>query len=73
MSDTEYIEILYDTFLGRDADAAGLKAWQNVLDSGLSRMHVFRGFAESPEFTQICQSYGILRGNARFNGAERSE
>ena len=64
MSDTEYIEILYDTFLGRDADTAGLKAWQNVLDSGLSRMHVFRGFAESPEFTQICQSYGILRGNA---------
>ena len=64
LSDTEYIKILYKTFLNREADAAGLKAWQNVLNDGLSRMHVFKGFAESDEFTRICQSYGIIRGNA---------
>lgn len=64
MDDTTYIKILYRTFLDREADANGLKAWQSVLDSGLSRMHVFRGFAESQEFTKICQSYGIQRGNA---------
>ena len=64
ISDTEYIKLLYVTFLDRSADNAGLNAWKNVLNSGLSRMHVFRGFAESQEFTRICQAYGIQRGNA---------
>ena len=64
VSDTEYITILYRTFLDREPDSAGLNAWQAVLDSGLSRMHVFKGFAESDEFTQICSAYGITRGNA---------
>ena len=67
MDDTTYLTILYKTFLNRDPDAAGLKAWQAVLDSGLSRMHVFRGFAESKEFTEICQRYGIQRGYAILN------
>ncbi len=64
ISNTEYIKILYRTFLGREADTAGLNSWLSVLDSGLSRMHVFKGFAESDEFTKICQQYGIQRGNA---------
>lgn len=64
ISNTEYIKILYRTFLGREADSSGLNSWLSVLDSGLSRMHVFRGFAESDEFTKICQQYGIQRGNA---------
>ncbi|MBB5264157.1 hypothetical protein HNP82_001262 [Catenibacillus scindens] len=64
LSDTEYIKILYRTFLGREADTNGLNSWLAVLDSGLSRMHVFKGFAESDEFTKICQQYGIQRGNA---------
>lgn len=67
MDDTTYLTILYKTFLNRKPDAAGLKAWQAVLDSGLSRMHVFRGFAESKEFTEICQRYGIQRGYAILN------
>ncbi len=64
LSDTEYVKILYRTFLGREADTSGLNSWLSVLDSGLSRMHVFKGFAESAEFTKICQQYGIQRGNA---------
>ena len=64
VSDTEYITILYRTFLNREPDSEGLNAWQSVLDSGLSRMHVLKGFAESDEFTKICSSYGITRGNA---------
>lgn len=62
LSDEEYIKILYRTFLGREADASGLKSWLSVIDSGLSRMHVFRGFAESDEFTSLCSDYGIRRG-----------
>ncbi len=66
LSDDDYIKALYQTFLNREADAAGLAAWKNVLDSGLSRMHVFKGFAESQEFTEICEKYGIIRGNAQL-------
>lgn len=63
LTDTQYLEILYQTFFDRKADKAGLDAWLDVLDSGLSRMHVFKGFAESNEFTEICEEYGIIRGN----------
>ncbi len=63
-TDEEYINALYLTFLNREADASGMAAWKAVLDSGLSRMHVFKGFAESQEFTVICDNYGIERGNA---------
>ena len=66
LSDEDYIRILYRTFLDRDADASGLAAWKSVLDSGLSRLHVFKGFAESQEFTEICGRYGIERGNAEL-------
>ena len=64
LSDDAYIHALYRTFFGREADSSGLAAWKKVLDSGLSRMHVFRGFAESDEFTEICDRYGIVRGFA---------
>ena len=63
LSNTQYLEILYQTFFDRKADKAGLDAWLSVLDSGLSRMHVLKGFAESNEFTKICEEYGIIRGN----------
>lgn len=66
VSDTEYLQILYRTCLNREADDQGLSEWQAVLDSGLSRLFVFRGFVESDEFTKICQSYGIQRGNAQL-------
>ena len=64
LSDDAYIRALYRTFFDREADSSGLTAWRKVLDSGLSRMHVFRGFAESDEFTEICDRYGIVRGFA---------
>lgn len=64
LSDDAYIRALYRIFFDREADSPGLAAWKKVLDSGLSRMHVFRGFAESDEFTEICDRYGIVRGFA---------
>lgn len=62
----EYLDILYRTFLDREADPEGLQAWLDVLDSGLSRMHVFKGFAESQEFAQICREYGIIQGTVNL-------
>ncbi len=69
LSDEEYVQILYRTCLGREADANGLQSWLAVLDSGLSRTHVLKGFAESAEFSAICQDYGITRGNVMLTEA----
>ena len=66
LSDTEYVTTLYRTFFNREPDEGGLKAWLKVLDSGLSRLHVFKGFAESDEFTKLCSAYGIERGFANL-------
>ncbi|MBB5264840.1 hypothetical protein HNP82_001979 [Catenibacillus scindens] len=66
LSDTEYLQVLYRTCLNREGDVPGMAQWQAVLDSGMSRLWVFKGFVESDEFTQICQSYGIERGNAQL-------
>ena len=64
LSDKDYVTVLYHTFFDREPDSAGLNAWIGVLNDGLSRLHVFKGFAESDEFTEICANYGIVRGNA---------
>ena len=66
LNDEEYIKVLYRAFFDREADNGGLNAWKKVLDSGLSRMHVYKGFAESNEFTKVCARYGITRGNIKL-------
>ncbi len=62
VSDEEYLNMLYRVFLDREADAEGLDTWLGLMEQGLSRDYVFRGFVQSPEYTNICQSYGIERG-----------
>lgn len=62
VSNEEYVEILYQTFLDRKSDKSGKADWVKRLSEGLSRMYVFKGFAESEEFGGLCQSYGIIRG-----------
>ena len=45
--------------MDREADVSGLLAWEKVLKDGQGREHVFNGFADSPEFREICARYGI--------------
>ena len=59
-----YVEHLYQAFMGREADAAGLADWINKLNHGMTREEVFNGFAMSTEFHNLCNSYGILQGEA---------
>ncbi|MBO7452284.1 MAG: DUF4214 domain-containing protein [Clostridiales bacterium] len=59
----EYIKRLYTTFMGRDYDDAGLSYWLGEMNNGLSRHNVLVGFSNSKEFTEICASYGINRGD----------
>ncbi len=62
VSDEEYLNMLYRVFLDREADAEGTDTWLGLMEQGLSRDYVFRGFVQSPEYTNICKSYGIERG-----------
>ena len=59
----EYIKRLYTTFMGREYDDAGLSYWLGEMNNGLSRHNVLVGFSNSKEFTEICASYGINRGD----------
>lgn len=61
-SDEQYVELLYNTMLDRLSDAAGKKYWVDMLEAGVSRKGVFKGFADSREFEEICLSYGIKKG-----------
>ena len=58
-SDAVYVQKLYNTFLGRTYDDAGLAHWVAQLSNGTSRNSVLDGFAYSSEFATIAQSYGI--------------
>ena len=60
LSDEEYVKVLYRTFMGREADEAGLAGWVEVLGSGREdRMKVMEGFSDSVEFDGILQSFGL--------------
>ncbi len=59
-SDEEYIKILYRAVLGREADTAGLKMWENMLADGWTRDYIMEGLVLSTEFKSICDSYGII-------------
>ena len=57
-----YLKDLYMLFMGREPDESGYNDWMNKLNSGVSRLEVFAGFANSTEFYNICDSYGITSG-----------
>lgn len=67
LSDEEYLVVLYHAFFDREPDDAGRAAWQKLLDEGVSRLYVYRGFAESEEFTNLCQKYNIRRGTVTLS------
>ena len=61
-TDEEYVELLYVTMMNRSSDEEGRNYWVKLLQNGVSRRLVFKGFSESKEFTSICNQYGIERG-----------
>lgn len=58
-SNTQYVETLYRTFMGREADEAGLAYWVNQIKNGMSREQALDSMTACPEFQQIKQSYGL--------------
>lgn len=59
MNNNDYVECLYETFLGRASDAQGRAYWVGQLNSGKSRDEVMEGFAYSREFKNIMAEYGL--------------
>ena len=58
----EYLRRLYTTFMGRDPEPEGFAYWLELLNGGTDRNDVMKAFAGCPEFQEICNSYGIERG-----------
>lgn len=58
-SNTEYVKVLYRTFMGREADKAGLDYWVGRLNAGENRNVILRSFAGCPEFQNIVKSFGL--------------
>lgn len=63
MTIEEVITRYYRVFLGRYPDEAGMDYWRNVLLSGGSADELFAGFADSQEFSNICESNGVPAGS----------
>lgn len=59
LSNEDYIETLYETFMDRSSDAAGKADWVSKLNSGVSRQTVLEGFSRSPEFAKIMAGFGL--------------
>ena len=62
LTNEQKVEIFYNTFLNRAADADGKKLWVDALDAGVDLEKVFEGFVMSTEFAGICNSAGISAG-----------
>ncbi|MCF2903825.1 DUF4214 domain-containing protein [Octadecabacter sp. CECT 8868] len=50
LNSSDFVELLYQNVLGREADVAGLARWTGDLDDGAARVEVVQGFAQSSEF-----------------------
>ena len=66
-SNDDFVEMLYQVFMNRGSDAEGKAYWVDYLNQGLSREYVFQGFAQSQEYTDVCNSYGIERGTVTLS------
>ena len=57
-----YLDTLYSAMFDRAADKGGKAGWVKDFATGFSREFIYRGFAESEEFQNLCNRYGIERG-----------
>lgn len=59
LNNTDYVEVLYQTFMDRASDREGMNFWLQQLQGGMSREQVLEGFSQSVEFRNIMASYGL--------------
>ena len=61
-SDEEFVTDMYAMYFGREADSDGFNYWVGLLGSGLTREDIMAGFANSEEFYNLCNKYGVVCG-----------
>lgn len=57
-----YLEDLYRTMLNRGGDQGGKAYWMGILDTGVSRDYLMKGFIDSNEYGKRCADSGIEAG-----------
>ena len=57
-----FVDLLYQSLFGREADEEGRNIWINQLNNGMKREYVFADFVNSKEFEALCNKYGIEKG-----------
>lgn len=59
LDNTEYVKVLYRTFMGREGDEVGINYWIGELQRGQSRKDILKRFAGCPEFQDIVKGFGL--------------
>ncbi len=59
LNNTEYVKVLYRTFMGWEYDKGGLDYWVARLNKGESRKSVLESFAGCEEFKKIVKGFGL--------------
>lgn len=59
----EYVDKLYEVYLGRPSEASGKAYWVSLLQSGTSRLKLAEMIGNCPEFEMVCARYGIAQGS----------
>ena len=62
LSNEAYVNLLYQVMFDRQADDSGKADWLAKLSNGMSREYVYRGFANSQEFANVCSQYSVIQG-----------
>lgn len=64
VTNEQFVDILYNSLLGRAPGASERAHWVERLRNSVSRYSVFAGVVESNEFDRVCRIFGIQRGAA---------
>jgi predicted phosphodiesterase len=70
-SNEDFLFVLYEAFLNRKPDAAGMQGWLSAIENGDSRENVLNGFIYSSEFVNLCDQYGIKAFDGHIPKAQR--
>lgn len=62
-SDQEYVDILYRTMFDRNGGPDEKNYWLKRFENGMSRLYVYRGYAQSIEFSNLCDRFGVIQGS----------
>lgn len=63
LNDEDFIKVMYQAIMDRDADNDGLEMWLDVLSNGVSRTFILQQFMGSEEFSDICEDFEIQKGS----------